>query len=77
MYSQLLAEASDLGLGVCQLDAEVLPALGAPHVGRLAGRLGTGRRRRRRWTLTAVSLLGQLDDCLWEEAQHQHNIEHP
>lgn len=74
MDSQLLAEASDLGLGVCQLDAEVLPALGAPHAGRLAGRLGT---RRRRWTLTAVSLLGQLDDRLWAETQHHHNIAHP
>lgn len=70
LYSQLLAEASDLCLGVCQLDAEVLSALGALHAGRLAGRLGTGWRRRRRGTLTTVSLLGQLYDRLWTETQH-------
>lgn len=67
VYSQLLAETSNLGLGVCQLDAEVLPALGAPHAGRVTGRLSTGRRRRRSWTLTAVSLLRQLYDRLWGE----------
>lgn len=73
LYSQLLAEASDLGLGVCQLHTEVLPALGAPHVGRVTGGLGAGWQRRRRGTLTAVSLLGQLHDRLRSETSRYSN----
>lgn len=73
VYSQLLAEASDLGLGVCQLDAEVLPALGAAHAGRIARGLGAGRRRRSR-ARAAVTLLGQLYDRLWEEIRSRCDL---
>ena len=60
-YSQLLPQASDLGLGVRQLHGQVLATLSAPHAGRVVGGLGVGRQGRE---LATVPLLGQLHDGL-------------
>lgn len=67
-YLQLLAQTSDLGLGVGQLHRQVLPALCAAHAGRVVGRLGTERLGR---VLSTVPLLGQLHDGL-----EGHNTTH-
>lgn len=72
-YSQLLPEPPDLGLGVGELHAQVLPALGALHAGGAAGRL----RRTVRQEAQAVPLLRQLDDGLGTEHSKKSTVAPP
>lgn len=65
MYSQLLAQATDLGLGIGQLHGEVLPALSASQAGGVPrGWPGTGHQGGQ---LHAVPFLGQIHDGLGGE----------
>ena len=61
MYSQLLPQAADLGLGVSQLNREVLPTLRPAHAGGVPPRGHPGHQRGQ---LHKVPLLGQIHDCL-------------
>lgn len=64
-YSQLLPKPPDLGLGVGELHAQVLPALRALHAGGAARGL---RRRRVRQETETVPLLWQLNDGLGNQS---------